>query len=176
MTFLKFREGRVGVWIEGEDSPQGEIVTKITLFWEKNKKRKRFNFQEFKKERRFKFSLIFKLGEEISQYLRRERKTFSPFPLKIVTYSPFYRKVWKEIKKIPYGDTSTYGEVAQKIGIGSPRQVGRALKNNPFPLLIPCHRVIKKDGSWGGYRGGEELKKFLLKLEKENVRKKKSLP
>jgi len=170
MTSLKFWEGEVGVWIEGEDSSQGEMVTKITLFWKKNKKK------EFKKERRFKSSLIFKLGEEISQYLRGKRKTFSPFPLKVVTYSPFYRKVWEEVKKIPYGGTSTYGEVAQGVGIGSARAVGRALKSNPFPLLIPCHRVVKKDGSLGGYQGGEELKKFLLKLEEENMRKEKSLP
>jgi len=70
--------------------------------------------------------------------------------------------------KIPLGQTRSYKWVAQAIGKPKAvRAVGQALKNNPFPLIIPCHRVIKEDGALGGYAGGKNTKKTLLSLEKE---------
>lgn len=79
----------------------------------------------------------------------------------------FQLKVWREISKIPYGQTRTYKKIAR--AIGNPfayRAVGQACKRNPFPILIPCHRVIKSNGSFGGYSGGIKKKKLLLDLEK----------
>jgi len=76
--------------------------------------------------------------------------------------------VWNYIKKIPYGTVKTYSEVAKKIGKPySYRAVANAIGKNPFPPLIPCHRVIRSDGSLGGYsgKGGSRTKKMLLKKE-----------
>lgn len=84
----------------------------------------------------------------------------------IKKYPQFYQKVWHVVFRIPKGETRSYSWVAKKVG--SPRgarAVGQALKNNPFPLIIPCHRVIRKDGSLGGYSQG--LKKKMALLEKE---------
>ena len=83
--------------------------------------------------------------------------------------SVFYTKVLKTVLTIPYGETSSYKEIARKTG--NPkcfRAVGNANAQNPIPLIIPCHRVIKYDGSIGGYRGKLERKVFLLKHEKNN--------
>jgi methylated-DNA-[protein]-cysteine S-methyltransferase len=80
----------------------------------------------------------------------------------------FQRRVWGVVAGIPYGETRSYSWVAQKAG-GSPRAVGQALARNPYPLLIPCHRVVGKDGGLGGYTGGVDLKRKLLELEREAV-------
>ena len=80
----------------------------------------------------------------------------------------FQRTVWKEISKIPFGETRTYKDLA--IAIGKPnssRAVANACAKNPYPVIIPCHRVIRSDGKLGGYSGvgGVIKKKELLKLE-----------
>ncbi len=79
------------------------------------------------------------------------------------------KKVYAIVKKIPKGKTTTYKAIAEKLNT-SPRAVGQALKRNPYPIKIPCHRVIKSDGSLGGYKGkaNSRLKKELL--EKEGVK------
>lgn len=79
----------------------------------------------------------------------------------------FMKQVWSSLCEIPYGETKSYKEIAVKIG--SPkaaRAVGLANNRNPIPIFIPCHRVIGAGGSLIGYRGGLELKKQLLNLEK----------
>ena len=83
-------------------------------------------------------------------------------------YPAFYQKVWRECAQIPAGQTRTYGWIAKKIGHPeAARAVGMALKTNPFAPIIPCHRVIRSDGSMGGYsgRGGIPGKMGLLKKE-----------
>ena len=82
--------------------------------------------------------------------------------------TPFQIKVWKYLRKIPKGKLKTYGEVAK--GIGKPRAaraVANAIGKNPYPPKIPCHRIIRSDGSIGGYSGlgGVKKKKKLLKKE-----------
>ena len=83
----------------------------------------------------------------------------------------FQIKVWSELKKIPAGKTKTYKEIA--IILGNPkaaRAVANACKKNPYPIIIPCHRVIRSDGSLGGYsgNGGKKRKEKLLELEKKS--------
>jgi len=82
----------------------------------------------------------------------------------------FQKRVWQVMTKIPYGDTMTYGEVAEAIG-SHPRAVGTACGLNPVPIIIPCHRVMGKGGKLTGYSGGNgvESKKFLLDLEKTTL-------
>ncbi len=81
--------------------------------------------------------------------------------------SSFECKVLRVVSEIPLGKTCSYKWVARKIGNEkATRAVGQVLKNNPLPLVIPCHRVIRSDGSLGGYAWGEALKKNLLEREK----------
>jgi methylated-DNA-[protein]-cysteine S-methyltransferase len=81
---------------------------------------------------------------------------------------PFAKKVYKAVLSIPIGEVRSYKWVAQKIGSpGATRAVGQILKHNPWPLIIPCHRVICADGKLGGYARGEKKKKALLDLEKQ---------
>ena len=113
---------------------------------------------------------------ETSRILQKLRgKIQSYFSKKITSFnisldirgSLLQKKIWKELKKIPYGKTKSYGEIA-KIVKTSPRYVGNVCGQNKHILLIPCHRVIRTDGTLGGFSGtgGLTLKKRLLKLEK----------
>lgn len=80
--------------------------------------------------------------------------------------TPFARSVWNSLRKIPYGETRSYADVARSIGQpGAARAVGRACGSNPIAVVIPCHRVVRADGSGGGYRWGEDRKRALLARE-----------
>ena len=86
--------------------------------------------------------------------------------LDLADTSLFRRAVWEATRAIPYGQTRSYGEVARRIGKpGASRAVGQALAKNPLPIVVPCHRVIGKDGDLTGFEGGLELKKSLLQME-----------
>ncbi len=80
--------------------------------------------------------------------------------------TPFQLKVWHETMKIPYGTTATYGQIAKAIGCRSPRAVGQALNKNPLPIIVPCHRVIGKNGKLTGFSSGIHIKELLLLAEK----------
>lgn len=81
-------------------------------------------------------------------------------------YTPFQRKVWEVVKTIPHGETRSYKWVAEKLGNPrAVRAVGQALKKNPLPGVIPCHRVIRSDGSLGGFSRGLKKKRELLRSE-----------
>jgi len=110
-------------------------------------------------------SLPYPAREQLEQYFQKERKEFT-LPL-VLEGTSFYRQVWQQLCLIPYGETRSYGEIAQALGKpqGS-RAVGQANRANPLPILIPCHRVIGKSGKLVGYAGTRtELKEFLLQLE-----------
>ena len=79
--------------------------------------------------------------------------------------TPFQQKVWQELLKIPYGQTTTYGAIAKRIGCRSAQAVGQAVHRNPIAIIIPCHRVIGADGSLTGYASGLDLKQKLLQIE-----------
>lgn len=81
--------------------------------------------------------------------------------------TPFQLSVYREISKIPFGETASYGEIAERIGKkGASRAVGSALNKNPIWIFIPCHRVIGKNKALTGFAGGLEMKKMLLEHEK----------
>lgn len=81
---------------------------------------------------------------------------------------PFYKKVLLKTAEIPFSQTCFYKDIAQEIKKPKAwRAVGNALAKNPFPIIIPCHRVIKSDGSLGKFGGGTELKRKMIKLEQE---------
>lgn len=105
---------------------------------------------------------------QLDEYLQGKRTTFSlPFKL---TGTPFQLAVWKELQNIPYGQTTSYKEIAQKINKPKAyRAVGMANNKNPLPIIIPCHRVIGSNGKLIGYAGGLKLKNYLLELEKSHT-------
>lgn len=104
---------------------------------------------------------------QIKEYLAGKRHSFD-LPL-IIRGTEFQKKVWNLIKDIPYGQTLSYGEIAEKLGsTAKARAVGGAAHANPLPLVIPCHRVIGADGSLTGFGGGLALKKKLLELEQNH--------
>jgi len=109
--------------------------------------------------------LLREAAAQLGGYLSRRLKEFS-LPL-APTGTPFMQEVWAELRRIPYGQTASYKEIAQRIGRPqAQRAVGLANNRNPLPIFIPCHRVIGADGSLVGFSDGLELKRFLLELEK----------
>lgn len=91
--------------------------------------------------------------------------------LDLAPHGSFSRSVWNQARKIPFGEVRSYGWVAWKIGKpGASRAVGRALRTNPWSLLIPCHRVVRSNGSLGGFNAGLKWKKLLIDIERELVR------
>ena len=108
--------------------------------------------------------LLQEAARQISAYLAGRRTTFA-LPLAF-RGTPFQRRVWGIIARIPYGQTMTYSAIARELGgAGKARAVGAAAGANPLPLVIPCHRVIGADGSLTGFAGGLALKAELLRLE-----------
>ena len=110
--------------------------------------------------------ILQKLRGKIQSYFSKKTTSFN-IPLDI-RGSLLQKKIWKELKNIPYGKTKSYGEIA-KIVKTSPRYVGNVCGQNKHLLLIPCHRVIRTNGTLGGFSsfGGLVLKKRLLKLEQQ---------
>jgi methylated-DNA-[protein]-cysteine S-methyltransferase len=110
---------------------------------------------------------ITKLKTLLQRYFEGKEVTFDLDTISLAGYSPFQQKVLLAGSKIPWGWMSTYGRIGKQIG--SPqgaRAVGGALSQNRFPVVIPCHRIIRSDGALGGFQGGGlKMKKTLLKLE-----------
>ncbi|MGZ3693231.1 MAG: methylated-DNA--[protein]-cysteine S-methyltransferase [Bdellovibrionota bacterium] len=105
---------------------------------------------------------------QLEQYFKGKRQDFD-LPLELEG-SEFQKKVWNQLKKIPYGKTYSYRELAQKVkNEKACRAVGSANGKNPIGIIIPCHRVIAADGSLGGYSGGLPNKVKLLELEKQHL-------
>jgi methylated-DNA-[protein]-cysteine S-methyltransferase len=103
--------------------------------------------------------------EELSEYTKGRRKTFDA-PLAFVG-SEWQKAVWTELTRIPFGETRSYGEIADNLGRpGAARAVGRANASNVLPVVVPCHRVIAADGTLGGFNGGLHLKERLLEHER----------
>lgn len=103
--------------------------------------------------------------QQLDEYFKGKRRKFN-VPL-LLKGTEFQKAVWRQLQKIPYGQTASYGDVAR--AVGSPRAfraVGNANNKNPIPLIIPCHRVIGSDGRLVGFGNGIWRKKWLLEHEK----------
>lgn len=154
-------------------SPVGEILATRT--------EKGLNLLAFPRNRWERF--LAALKSESSVDLRRDEKRFSllkkelksyfsgrevrfKFPVDLGGGTAFQKRVWDTMRRIPPGETRSYGWLAGKMGSkGKARAVGAACGANPVPIIIPCHRVVREDGSLGGYAGGLNLKRKLLRLE-----------
>jgi methylated-DNA-[protein]-cysteine S-methyltransferase len=109
---------------------------------------------------------IVRLAEQISCFLEGETVHFDVESLALERCSDFQTRVLMAEREIPRGWVSTYGRIATHLGVpGGARAVGGALARNPFPIIIPCHRAIRSDGSLGGFQGGPDMKRALLEFE-----------
>lgn len=111
--------------------------------------------------------LLERAREELEEYAKGSRREFS-LPLR-AKGTGFQKRVWEELCKVGYAETVSYKEIAERIGNPKAvRAVGMANNRNPISIVVPCHRVIGKNGKLIGYGGGLERKAFLLDLEKRN--------
>jgi len=105
--------------------------------------------------------------QQLEEYFAGERKEFD-LPLHL-SGTDFQVQVLQELRRIPYGETTSYGDIAKRIGRPKAmRAVGAANGRNPIPIIVPCHRVIGSSGDLTGFGGGLDTKKALLRLEAEN--------
>lgn len=105
------------------------------------------------------------VAQALEDYFHGNPASFAALDLDLKG-TPFQLRVWQELRKIPYGETVSYQELARRLGKPkATRAVGQACGANPVPLIIPCHRVIAGDGSLGGYSSGLERKRWLLRHE-----------
>jgi methylated-DNA-[protein]-cysteine S-methyltransferase len=110
------------------------------------------------------------LVETVRQLTAYFNKDLKEFDLPLAPYgTEFQQRVWKELLEIEYGETASYGQIADRLGHtnAASRAVGLANGRNPIPIVIPCHRVIGADGSLTGYAGGMDRKQTLLELEQD---------
>lgn len=110
----------------------------------------------------------------LDSYFAHQNPDPNSLPL-FICGSPFQREVWEHIRKIPYGETTTYGKIAQEIAKNHPgskmsaQAIGNAIGKNPFVIIIPCHRIVGSDRRLVGYAGGVEKKEFLLRHEGHKI-------
>lgn len=143
----------------------------------------KINIKEFNKNN--KKDIIFKVLSEIKNYLDGKKINLFDeiirFGVKVnlngIFHTNFSRDVINIVINIPFGQTITYSDIAKKLNSKAYRAIGNILRKNPLPLIIPCHRVIKKNGKIGGYMGTNDenswqirFKKYLLKIEKEGLK------
>jgi methylated-DNA-[protein]-cysteine S-methyltransferase len=113
--------------------------------------------------------LLAEAARQLTAYFAGELQEFD-LPLR-PGGTPFQERVWAELRRVGYGQTATYGELAERLGMskGASRAVGAANGRNPIGIVIPCHRVVGAAGSMSGYAGGVERKRLLLGLEQESL-------
>lgn len=146
----------VGLYIENQKYYLNGIKQELT---------KKDNLQVFENTKKW-----------LDKYFAKENPSIKEIPLAPIG-GEFRQKVWRILCGIPYGQTITYGEIAKKIAKEMNREkisaqaVGNAVGHNPISIIIPCHRVLGKDGSLTGYAGGIERKRILLELERGNNEK-----
>lgn len=106
--------------------------------------------------------------QQLLEYFSQKRRTFDlPYDIQIGT--TFQRSVWDALLTIPYGETVSYAAIGERINNPKAvRAIGNANGKNPISIIIPCHRVVQKDGKLGGYSSGLDMKQYLLQLEGDN--------
>ena len=108
-------------------------------------------------------------ARQLDEYFAGTRQSFA-LPVK-ARGNEFQRRVWDLVRRIPYGETASYQELARELGEGVlAKDVGAAIGRNPLCVIVPCHRVVGKDGRLTGYAGGLQRKRFLLDLERRHAR------
>ena len=164
------REGLVDVAYDLADTPVGELLVATT---ERGLCRIAFRPDEALDEIAEAFGVrvlripgrLDPVRRELDEYFEGERHAFD-LPLDLPPVPAFHRDALRELALIPYGEVTTYGALAARIGKPrAARAVGGAMNKNPIPIVLPCHRVVGSNGSLTGYGGGLERKEALLRLE-----------
>lgn len=151
--------------IDDYDSPLGKIVIaaddeKLTGLWFEDQKYFGSTLKEYQQEET---ACLRKVKKWLDLYFKGEDPTID---FEICMHgTDFQKKVWNALLKIPYGEIRTYGEIASQVDCRSAQAVGNAVGHNPISIVVPCHRVIGKDGSLTGYAGGIVRKERLLEME-----------
>jgi methylated-DNA-[protein]-cysteine S-methyltransferase len=102
---------------------------------------------------------------ELEEYFAGKRRVFE-LAVDLSRLPPFHRRVLERLRRVPFGATVSYGKLADLVGAsGAARAVGAAMRNNPIPIVVPCHRVLTAKGNLGGFTGGLDIKRKLLELE-----------
>lgn len=160
------------------DTPAGQLIigsidNEICLCdWMLEKRRKRIDHR-IQKNLLAKYEdgsspMIEKCISQLNEYFTGQRTSFD-IPVRF-SGTNFQNKVWSALMEIPFGETTSYGALAARIGMPTAvRAVANANASNPISILVPCHRVIGSDGSLTGYGGGLEAKRILLALEKKHI-------
>jgi len=109
---------------------------------------------------------------DIELYFKGKKVDFKKYELKMDKFTPFERKVLETLRKLDFGEIITYKELARRAGYPKAfRAVGNVLHKNPWFIIVPCHRIIKSDGSLGGFALGTPIKKWLIEHEKKVLEK-----
>ncbi|MEW5800884.1 MAG: methylated-DNA--[protein]-cysteine S-methyltransferase [bacterium] len=128
---------RISVYLHGHRRHGGELTTRLEMF-----------------------------RKDLEAYFSGQPVDFLKYPVDWHGMTPFVRKVLDRARSIPWGEVQTYGWLSAQIRLPrSARAVGGALRRNPVPVVIPCHRILRKGGQMGGFSAGIQWKKFLLDLE-----------
>lgn len=100
---------------------------------------------------------------QLGEYVAGARREFD-IALKL-SGPPLHRRVWALLQRVGYGETTTYGALAARLGVANAQPIGQAVGHNPISIIVPCHRVVGSDGRLTGYAGGVDRKAYLLDLE-----------
>jgi O-6-methylguanine DNA methyltransferase len=100
------------------------------------------------------------------RYFSGKTEDFKSLTLDLSFGTPFHQRVWREARRIPHGKITTYKSLSRRLKHNGYRSIGQAMAKNPLLIIVPCHRVIRTDGSLGGFGPGLHVKEYLLKLEK----------
>jgi methylated-DNA-[protein]-cysteine S-methyltransferase len=166
------REGLVNVRIDEIDSPVGALKVAATARglcrisyaadgWEEQLART-FGVRVLR-------SPLDDVRRELDEYFEGSRRAFDlPIDLRV---APFHEDVLRELARVPYGRTDTYGALAARVGRPrAARAVGTVMNRNPIPIVLPCHRIVGANGALTGYAGGLDVKRRLLELEGASFR------
>ena len=160
---VKTRFGAAAIiWINDR---QGHRIRRILLPATEEKTLREI-LMKFPAASRKRSDLLANFAENIRAFMEGKGPSFKTSLLDMSHVPPFHRKVLRALVQIPKGRVRTYGEIAAKVGSpGGARAAGQGCASNPFPIVFPCHRVIRSDGSLGGFGGGLQLKQALLDME-----------
>ncbi len=167
MGVAKSSSGLIAVTIphKSEEDVRIELKFELEERWKKAQRKKRRETFELREGQ----SNFEEIISTFQRYFLGERIEFD-YPLDFYEATQFQKEVWQTARKIPYGETRSYGWIAKQIGRPrASRAVGSAMASNPLPLIVPCHRVIAGGGKIGGFSSGLEWKRRLLSLEGVNI-------
>ena len=152
------------IFVDTKNTALGKVIVGCTDKGLSFASMKKIKVRDSDQVRRKPNAMTKKALKQIDEYMSGKRQTFD-LPLDIEG-TEFQMKVWKELNRIPYGKTRTYGDIAKRVGNpkGS-RAIGMACNRNPVGIVVPCHRVVGSTGALTGYEGGLNKKEKLLQLE-----------